>query len=56
MNSVQADTSDRFMNNRPGMKATHCRDISILNGYQMASKSEGCDMYVLLTTRKNQYP
>ena len=36
------------------MYATPCRYIGILNVYQMASKSEDCDMYVPVTMRKNQ--
>jgi len=33
---------------------TPCRDIGILTVHQMASKSEGCDMYVPVTVRMNQ--
>jgi len=41
------------MNKSHSIYANPCSDIGILSVYQMASKSEGCDMYVPVTMRKN---
>ena len=45
---------NQFMNDRHSMYVTPCRDIGILTVHQMASKSEGCDMYVPVSMRMNQ--